>query len=254
MTDLYDKIEAYFEGTLTGSEQKEFERLLKEDSDFAQSVEAFQMVRAHFTDRFEKEKAAEPLKETLAKFNDKFFKDSEAEISNAAAPVLVSIRKKIWWAVAAIAATIVLLVALNRGSKEQNLYAEFARLPQAAFVEKGEQENTLAAAEKYFNEKNYSKALIEINRALEVLPESSELLFYKGLCLLELENLPGARLIFESLKQGNSAYREDALWFLALSYLRSEELQKAREQLQQIPPDGSHFSEAQELIDRLYRL
>ncbi|HMR42349.1 MAG TPA: hypothetical protein PKC40_00880 [Saprospiraceae bacterium] len=246
MSELYDKIERYFEGSMSEEERQAFEKLLREDAAVAKAAKEFREVRAHFVNQFNGGKNETELLKTLQKLNGQFFVVDDKKQKNAK---FFSINRRWWWGAAGIAAAIALILIFRSG--QADLYHDYAGFPKAAFVEKGETNDILAAAENYFNTADYARALVELNVALKVRPESSELLFYKALCLLELENLPEARLIFDSLKQGNSAYREDALWFLALSYLRSEEPQKTMEQLRQIPPDGSHFSEAQELIERL---
>lgn len=251
MLDLYQKIEAYFDHELSAAERQEFEQQLKDDAAFAKTVEEYRAVREFYADQFENEAKEALLKQRLEAFGTQYFAESTA--AKDVKPNLRVVARNRWiaWGLA-MAATITLIVLFVWNRPEQDLlYAEYARMPQAAFIEKGTAGEALANAENHFNGKNYAAALNEIDGALQDAPTSTELLFFKGLCLLQLDRLQEARQLLEPIANSTSAFSEDAQWYLALSYLKSKEYSTCRTILSQIPPTGIWHEKAGELLSKI---
>ena len=76
---------------------------------------------------------------------------------------------------------------------------------------------------------------------------------YEGICLLELGRPAEARAAFAPIAEGTSALQADALWYLALSYLRENDPTRCRETLLRLQAGQEHYQQAQELLRALGR-
>ena len=119
---------------------------------------------------------------------------------------------------------------------------------------------------------DYRGALAALERSLEREPGNSEGLFYAGLSRLALgQAAEAARDLEQVLRAGGSELRAPAEWYLALSYLRSQDpaetwhlalarqrrpdLAAARSRLERIAATGGFYqSKARELLSELDRL
>lgn len=76
--------------------------------------------------------------------------------------------------------------------------------------------------------------------------------FYLSLSYLYAGDYEQALANLESTAQlsqnGNGDFREEIRWFSALAYLKTEQIEKARAYLEQIPPGAWKYPEAQDLL------
>ncbi len=84
--------------------------------------------------------------------------------------------------------------------------------------------------DEYKNGK-FERALTGFNEFLESNPEYLEVMYYRGLTLLKLEKREDAVKDFEVVATSESEYREQAEWYLALSYIKLRQKDKAVELL-----------------------
>ena len=75
--------------------------------------------------------------------------------------------------------------------------------------------------------------------------------FYRGICLLELDRAAEARGVFEPLAIGASAFQEDAVWYVALSYLKEKNVEACKAALRKIDSGSIHYKAAQEILKGL---
>jgi tetratricopeptide (TPR) repeat protein len=75
--------------------------------------------------------------------------------------------------------------------------------------------------EKY-DSKNYEAALEGINKYLQENPEYYKAKFYRGLIYLKNRELENAIGDFEDVIKNNSQFKEEAEWYLSLSYIRAQ--------------------------------
>jgi hypothetical protein len=75
--------------------------------------------------------------------------------------------------------------------------------------------------------------------------------FYYGVSLLQTNRIGEAREIFNQLYAGQSAFKFEAAFYQALSFLKEDNKALCREWLQKIPADAPNYNKAQELLKKL---
>lgn len=231
-----------------------FNRLL--DPDEARSVEARAatdpVFGAEFALRAEmeafprKEAQREQLIDTLKSVGADYFKETVLET-----PQIKVVRNNLrrW---IALAASVTLIGAaiwfFNR--TEEPTYQQYAQHTPLSLTVMGKTEQVKSEAEAAFGKKDYAQALVALDQVLAVEPDNSKAKLYRGICLLELGRAAEARTVFEPLSTGNSALREDAVWYIALSYLRENNLVDCKTALSKIGPGEAHYEDAREILDK----
>ena len=112
-------------------------------------------------------------------------------------------------------------------------------------------------AESYFslgvaslNNKNFEQAIKYLTLTLEDEPGKTQARFYRGTANYNLENYSAAKPDFEAVRNdGISLYRDDAQWLLVECYLRTNENDKAKENLREIiTSESSYRTRARKLL------
>ena len=80
---------------------------------------------------------------------------------------------------------------------------------------------------------------------------SGEMNFALAECYLETGNYSDANNIFLNISNGQTAYAEQAKWYLALSALKQKDYTQCRNYLLNIPPSSPYFSKAKQLLQKL---
>ena len=101
----------------------------------------------------------------------------------------------------------------------------------------------------YYKNADYKRALTLFEKAIQH-PEAS---FYAGSCMLSLENPHKAIRYFDTYLAGGSAkFKEAALWYKGLAYLKTDDKKKAKTALEQvITLKGEFEQQARELLRKL---
>ncbi len=246
MEDKYQNIEKYVNGDLSGQELVDFEKRLEEDDSLAEEVKLFRQVKESISDQLVHEQDEESLKGTLTEIGSQFFEEKKKEAT------IRPLFRRFLLPATGIAAAILLLIIVR--PFQGSLYNQFGQMPTAAFIEQGNaQEANLLQAQQAFNQKDYQAAKDVFQQYLtrESNKDDVEIQFFLGLSHLELEEYAQAESIFQSLHEGNSAYKNEGTWYLALNFLKQKNRVKCREYLELIPEATSHYDEAQILLRKI---
>ncbi len=79
------------------------------------------------------------------------------------------------------------------------------------------------------------------NRLGNRIRANSFVSFYYGVSLLQTNSIAGARNIFDQLYAGQSAFKFEAAFYLALSYLKDDNKAQCKEWLKKIPADATQL-------------
>lgn len=156
-----------------------------------------------------------------------------------------------WMALAASVLLVAAAVWFFRQS-EAPTYREYARHAPLSLTVMGDTQPARTEAESAFNQKDYARALAALDQLLAAEPDNPKASFYRGICLLELDRGAEARAVFEPLAAGNSALKEDATWYIALSYLKEQDKAACKSALMKIDTSSAHHAEAREILKGLY--
>lgn len=141
----------------------------------------------------------------------------------------------------------------------ERLYSRFHEplpvvIPEAEVTRSNNQESALARAMEAYEQGRWAAAASLFEKSLQDRPDDYRLRLYYGDVLLRQNLTAEAIATFQTLSSApDAAYREQARWLTALSYVRSQQLAEARSLLTLIStdPGGDKAPRASRLLQRL---
>jgi thioredoxin-like negative regulator of GroEL len=135
---------------------------------------------------------------------------------------------------------------------QPDLFEKYAATTMVAPAERGEAtDDPLQLAVAAFNAKDYTVASYHLTQARIKDTTSSFVNFYYGVSLLQTNRIAEAREMFNQLYAGQSAFKYEAAFYQALTFLKEDNKALCKEWLQKIPADALTYSKAQELLKKL---
>ncbi|WP_456376904.1 tetratricopeptide repeat protein [Lutibacter sp.] len=243
-TDNYIIFDKYLAQELTNSELKSFENKLKLDTNFKQEFEIYKALETSLSSKFKNEAEEIALRKTLSNLGSKYINSKDSSTKKKGTLISMINYKQLM-----VAASIALLVGLFLFNNGNPVYSDFSNHNSLELVVRGENNDMAAKAEKAFNSKNYKEAL----DYLILLPNQNdtEVKLYKGISYLELNNYVEADIIFDEISSGNSAFKNTAMWYKALSMLKQKQFEACKYVLQTIPESADEYKQAKKLLRKL---
>jgi len=241
--DIYILFDNYINNELDNSALTSFENRLQSDADFKQEFEIYKALETSLNSKFNtKEETA--LRKTLSSLGSKYINSKDSSTKKKGKLILLTSYKQLL-----VAASIALLVGLFLFNDGTPVYSDFSNHNSLELVVRGENNTTAAKAEKAFNSKNYKEALDYLTQ----LPNqnNTEIKLYKGISYLELNNYVEADIIFDEISGGNSAFKNTAMWYKALSMLKQGQFEACKYVLQTIPESADEYKQAKKLLRKL---
>ena len=255
MGNNFDHIEKFFDGTMDASEVKEFEKRMASDSEFAEEIRLYSQARALI-----QAAASKRMKQRL----DSLRHDESTTVVETF--MKYRLTKSNWYAMAASVALLIAAVFVydlnysqKSGTTLTTLYESYYEVPGTALLasrntNSSEAEVRWNKAINEYNEKQYQQAAVNFSSLLSDTSFSrhSAASFYLGNCFLNL-NKPDSAIHYFSLVSENSSFAADAKWYLGLSYLASDDVKNASDQLTAIKKSDDHpkKSQARKLLRQL---
>ena len=224
----HDLIDRFFENSLSPKDQKLFNNLLQNDSDFKKEFVFQKDLKQVIALR-----QREELKSSLSQLEEKVQKNSRFMI----------MPKK--WMVAASFLLIVSVGILGVKSvyypSNEAIYTEYFQADRNTVqpVVRGESIETIEyRAFVAYEAKDYYKAINLFNSVKS--PGETYITYYKALCYLSLDKKDEAITLFNQVATNTavdddySEFKEKAHWYLALAYIKKNDQQKALTHLKHI--------------------
>lgn len=238
----YILFDQYLQKELSKEEMSRFEERLSSDKNFKDNFNTYKELSLHLEHRFEGETETIAFKENLENISNRYFNENATEEKSNR----FSIFKY------AIAATVALLIGITAFNQLSNpSYNDYNNHETISLSVRGEEDSLLKEAEKAFNTKNYSEAEIIFNTILEKDPSNLEIQLYKAISLVEIDQFSEADELLWGLAETNSAYKNKAKWYWALSKLKQEDKEACIKILQQISEATEYYKHAQKLLNKL---
>lgn len=221
-------LDRFFKGVLTEDEKLRLESLLHADRDFREEFELQQAVREAVIRNKHKE-----LKEFLGEIEEEFSADQKVR----------KLRPKSYiWKIAAglvllVAATVLVLNLVdtrNTSPNTDSFLSYYSAYPNVVSpITRGEEmnpEDMEKAAFIAYESKNY---VLADSLFTQVLPFQQDYVsFYKGISKFELGQYDSAAKFFDNyLYSDGTQLRDQAKWYMALSYLVKGDTIKGKEEL-----------------------
>lgn len=238
-----EQLERYQRGKCSGKEKQEVEHRLARDEGFRGLYDDMELM-AQGLRRTSEGSSIEDKIELLKSSLEVFEETEEKEVINLNS----------WFtrnrSALSIAATISLLVAslfifktsaTNPDRLFQDYFEPYENL-NSALRDSQQEVDDLAQAYIAYEQGKYAEAAEFFE---SVNSENTQLLthfFYQGNAYLALGEAEKAIALFQIVSESKSILRDTAKWYLALSYLKSKELKKCREVLDEISLANNGFS------------
>ena len=242
----YILFESYVSEELSKDEIVAFEARLKTDSEFNEAFNSYKDVSSFLEHKFENEEATNAFKKNLNTISETHFNDDKTveEVKGAS--------KTFEFYKYAIAACVVLLFGIFTFNQFSNpSYSDFSNYDAVSLTVRGDNDDLLKTAENAFNAKDFAKAEVAFKQLIAKDDSNAEFKLYSAIANIELNNFASAEALLQDLKNGNSAFKNKATWFLALSKLKQEDDAACVAILKTITGDAENYKQAQKLIDKL---
>ena len=240
-------IERYFNEDLSKEELEFFEQEMQRDEKFKIEVTQYEYVFGG-------------LKEARARKLKSDFKSLEDQLHTRRPKYNFSVSSIMRYGAVATVAVIVTMAAFNFSNLEpaietEQVFSEYFRpYPNViAPVTRSTEvlDSDLKHVMSFYDAKDYDAAIEGFDKLLADADLKNELLFYKGVALLAKGDAYEARAHFEMMDPSNN-FSNQRKWYLSLALVQLDEINDAKELLNEIIRDKSYFMiYAKDLLDIL---
>ena len=249
----YLEIENYLLGELDNKQLLAFEKRLKEDIVFTKEVALYKEINTTLSSRFSSYEEENKLRNTLEDLgtihiSKPTVNQLKEEFSKKEVSVF-SLRKYSKYLVAASLVLFASLLWMNTNSNPK--YKDFVKYDSIELMVRGDNNNHLSIAQKAFNTKDFELAQKEFEILLQEDSTKIELQLYLAISLMEQNKFELADSILLKIVNGNSVYKNKAIWNLALSKLKQKKYKACKEVLKTLPKQSEDYQKAKKLLDKL---
>ncbi len=239
-------IERYLQNQMPLEEIVWFEKEIEGNPDLQAEIDFHMKVDAVLTD-----KKSLDLKNTLDKIHNEI--DVVADDSKES-----SKKRRIspsFYSIITIIVVGAILFATKLHTSTDDLISDFYK-PEKSFVSyRGDasENNLLPEALDYYENHNYSKAIVVFEQILASDPNQVGANLYSGIAYLELKNYEKANINFQRIiNLAPNPFVESAKWYLGLCYLFTDEREKAKEIFTELADaEGVYSKDARKIMKRI---
>jgi len=240
----------YLEGDMELQEKEKFETLVGTDPELQGLLAEYKNVHQTLKMKIAPSEVDQQVNATLSSLNKQYFAGENpitTEVKHT--PLVVSLKPYLKWMSVAAVLIISLLVWAPWSA---NLYEKYAISKEMSVVERGEgNKNNLEMAADLYNAGKFAAAAGILQKEYELKPDNSLVAYYYAVSLIETGSVEGARTILTKIYNGESVFKYDAAYYIALSYIKEKNNQEALAWLAKIPQGTSNYDKAQELTKKL---
>lgn len=236
-------IEAYFKGALIGPALEEFERRLSSDKRFADEVQDYMLI----------------MKEVQIagrrSFSDKM-KAWESEIESKTTKTNVIPIRRLF----SIAATLLIIASAGAyiifksiPSDNVELFNQYFEPYEDVITNRSAGQLSVQTAMNYYNEGKFAEAIKYLEEAMKDNRDNLSIQCYLGIAYLADNQTQMAKEVLESVADSEPGlYNEIADWYLALVYLRQNDVSRLENQLTEIirQKDHMYIKQAKSLLPK----
>lgn len=237
MDNKYLLFENYITNNLSKEEHLYFEKELANNTSLQEDFIAYKNTSLFLKNKFKNEETRNKFKTNLNAISSNYFNKTQKKTIH-------------FWKYGAVASVLLLVGLFLLNNKTPN-YNEVVNYNTIELVERGSQNELLLKAENAYNSKNFKEAVLYFNKLLHKTPNNSEIQLYKGFSLIELNKFKEAEKTLQIIAEGNSVFKDKAIWYLALSKLKQKEYSSCIKFLKLISKSSNQYTKAQKLINKL---
>jgi predicted Zn-dependent protease len=244
----YEIINQYLEGELSGEALLAFEQEMLTNPSLAKEVALYKNINDEMSAHLQQEKEEQALIGNLKKLSEQYFKKPAGKVRSI---------NRWWYAGVAAAAAAVLLFVIRpfSGSSFNNekLYTYYIKdVESLPGGERGNPDDSLLVrAADLYNQKDYTKALPLLRDILARKPDETQVKLASGVCYLQTGQFDSATRVFNEIVSGTTVFKNEAVWYKALSALKQNKLDECYRILESLPAEASRYKEAKELMKKI---
>lgn len=255
MKHSFEDIARYADHEMSAEERAAFEAALDTDPELQQQLAGYRDIERALQQHFTPDEQREQLQATMKGLRSEFFTDQAVDapvaVTTPAAPAKVVSFNRYLKAAVAIAAVLVIGLFVWK-PWQTDLYTQYADAKMIRQEERGGHFDTvMTQATTAFNNREFTTAAVLLAELVQKEPDNSFANFYFGVALLQSDKVEAARRVFVPLFNGESAFKYEAAFYQALSYLKEKNKAAAKEWLEKIPADAANYAKAQEVLKRI---
>lgn len=244
MTYSINDIARYAEGDMNAEERQAFDQELATNASLQEQLSLYREVHASLKQHFYKDDQQVQLENTLQRVRGEFFRSASKPAK------VVSINRYLRYAVGIAAVFLITLFVWKPWQKD--LFGEYADTRMINPAERGATtDSLLQQAAIAFNKDDFKTASDLLEKAVNIHPEDAFSNFYYGVALLRAGETIKSQMVLGVIYDGESVFKYEAAFFIALAYLKDEDKVQCREWLRKIPADAPNYAKAQELLKKV---
>lgn len=230
----------YVEGDMDEAEKADFEMRMQNDVELQQHLKDYRHIHQSLKIQLAPDQQDLAFKKTLRHTGPAYFET----------PKVVTFKTSLKW-LSGVAA--VLIVGLLVWAPwRSNLYQTYHSDAKMLVTERGAEKATdLDRAATFFNDKKYKEAQDLLAKLTLQQPGNAMVSYYYGLTLIETNTLSEGRSTLTQVYNGESAFKYDAAYAMAMSYLKEDKKDECKAWLKKIPIGTTHYQKAATLLDKL---
>jgi tetratricopeptide (TPR) repeat protein len=235
--ELYEKIELYLNNKLSEEEREKLLRLINENPDIKSDVEDIRVIKKLIeTYKLEELKNELRKKSVINSLSYKFNNFVKSTYSKAAIIFI------------AVLSIPLIYLFLIKGDTNKTLFNEYFQPVTIEFKTRGlppERGEEIQNAIENYKNNSFGNAAPVFKEYISKHTEDYEIKLYLGIALLGNNDIEEARKIFiELLGLEDNYYSEYSEWYLALTYLEEDNINKVKQLLIDIHANNEYFGES----------
>lgn len=151
-----------------------------------------------------------------------------------------------------IVAAVIIIGTVVWAPWSADLYEKYSFSKQMPATQPGaDNQAQLSKAAELYNKGDYTEARKILSKEYMFNPQNPLLTYYFAITLIETKQTYEARTLLMHLYEGQSAFKYDAAFYAALSFVKEDNDKEAITWLQKIPQESANYAKAQALTGEL---
>lgn len=257
----YNQFDRFLGDQMTNEEKNQFQEKLVGDNDLLQEFEEYKALIGSVKE-LEKEQFRNQLLDRGRNIIEQEYVDTQNQETSTKVRSLWQ-QKYFKWA--AVAASIIILLVPASTYFYTNMifpnqlfnqyYSPYENVV-APTVRGGEGEQKTIEMQQSlqsYTATNYQQAIVDIREFIDDNPKwKNDVALYLGISYLETGNTAKAVQTFQDIIKAENQFDDQARWYLAMSYLKEDQIEDARQQLQLLANDkeSSYQKKAKQVLEQ----
>lgn len=250
-----EKIIKYLDGEVIGEEKQAFEKKLEGDVSLQEKLNLVKDINATLADE-NLNSFVTKIQQIQSSVNHKSSAKNNSDIEGKKNSAIILKRRFLSAAAVLLIMAISSIFYLNfAGPKNERIYNQFYQKYESSLITRSDNNETsaLIAAIQLYDKGNYPGAIARLSDLLQKDNSNTTARFFIGLSYMETKTYDKAIANFNAIMaEGDTAFIEHAEWYMALCYVRTNQIKQASDLLKHIAESNSYYKvKAADLLKKI---